>query len=172
MTGTPTTVEWRIDWRMGRLRPLLPISVHSVALWTALELAHEWPLAWAMVVGVLINAVRECRVWIRERAIAHTLALIPGGIEIDTAAYYATRAWFGPRCTAAWLRTRPATDFVVCGTRRIERCQSRGAAAASEIAEACVSEERPQPATGRNTSRGSAKLGYSTVSRASARSCG
>jgi hypothetical protein len=104
MTGAPTTAEWRIDWRMGGLRTLLPISVHSVALWTALELADEWALAWAMVVGVLINAVQECRVWIRERGIAHTLALIPGGIEIDTAAYYATRAWFGPRCTAAWLR--------------------------------------------------------------------
>jgi hypothetical protein len=104
MMGTPTTAEWRIDWRMGRLRTLLPISVHSVALWTALELADEWPLAWVMVVGVLIRALQESRVWVRERGVPHTLALIPGGIEIDSEAHYATRAWFGPGCTAVWLK--------------------------------------------------------------------
>lgn len=104
MTGTPTTVEWRIDWQPGRLRTLLPISVHSVSLWTALEFAREWTPAWVMVVGVLISAVQECRTWVRERRIAHKLTLIPGGIEIDSAACYATRAWFGPRCTAVWLR--------------------------------------------------------------------
>ena len=113
MTATPTTVECRIGWRTGRLRTLLPVSVHCVALWTALELADESPLAWAMAVGVLISAVQECRMWLRDRGIAHTLALIPGGIEIDTVAYNATRAWFGPRCTAAWLR-RARQRILLC----------------------------------------------------------
>ena len=102
--GTPTAVEWRIDWRIGRLRTLLPITVHCVALWTAFELAVEWRMAWALLAGVTINAALECRASIRERGIAHTLVLIPGGIEIDSEAYHTTGAWFGPRCTAAWLR--------------------------------------------------------------------
>ncbi len=100
MTGNPTA----IDWRVGRLRTLLPIAIHAVALGTALELVGDWPMAWILVVAVLVSGTQELRGWLRERRYAHTLTLVPGGIEIDSAVYRAYRAWFGPHWTAAWLK--------------------------------------------------------------------
>ena len=67
MTGAPTA----IDWRVGRLRTLLPIAVHGVALAAALELARERPMAWILVVGVLVSAAAECLAWMGERGRAH-----------------------------------------------------------------------------------------------------
>ena len=69
-----------------------------------MELVGDWPMAWILVVAVLINGTHELREWLRERRYAHTLTLIPGGIEIDSAVYGAYRAWFGPHWTAAWLK--------------------------------------------------------------------
>ncbi len=100
MTGPPTA----LDWRIGGLRAVLPIVVHAVALWSTLELAGERPVAWGFVVVVLASAVAEFLTWLRERGRAHTLTLVAGGIGIDSRVYDASRAWFGPRCTAVWLR--------------------------------------------------------------------
>ena len=113
MTGAPTA----IDWRVGRLRTLLPIAVHGVALAAALELARERPMAWFLVVGVLVSAVAECLAWMSERGRAHRLSLIAGGIGIDSTQYGARRAWFGPGCTAVWLRAakRRRLVYVVRG---------------------------------------------------------
>lgn len=101
MTGLPTA----IDWRIGRQRALLPIAVHAVAFWSALQLAIERPVFWMLVAVVLVSAVAECVGWRRERRRAHKLGLVAGGIAIDSQMYDARRAWFGPRCTAVWLRS-------------------------------------------------------------------
>jgi len=113
MTGAPTA----IDWRVGRLRIVLPIAIHGVALSAALELARERPMAWALVVGVLVSAAAECLAWIGERGRAHSLSLIAGGIGIGATQYGAKRAWFGPGCTAVWLRAAKQRRliYVVCG---------------------------------------------------------
>lgn len=100
MTGPPTA----IDWRIGRLRTWLPVAVHAVAFWSTLELAGERPAAWILVAAVLVSAIAECVGWLSERRTAHTLTLVAGGIGIDSKVYYANRAWFGPHCTAVWLR--------------------------------------------------------------------
>jgi hypothetical protein len=100
MTVPPTA----IDWRIGGLRTALPIAVHAVALWSTLELAGERPVAWILVAAVLASAAAEFLRWLRERRRAHTLTLVAGGIGIDSQVYDANRAWFGPHCTAVWLR--------------------------------------------------------------------
>jgi hypothetical protein len=107
-----------IEWRIGRARLLLPATVHGVALIAGIEIAPEWPAAWAFVVIVTLSALAEALRWNAERRRSNVLVLTAGGIAIGADAYRAVRAWLGPGCTAVWLKAttrRPRLIYVVRG---------------------------------------------------------
>src|SRR5512144_1217257 len=93
-----------IEWRAGRARLLLPAAIHCAAMIAAVEIAFEWPAAWAFTAIVAASAIVDARRWAGERRESNVLVLIPGGVAIDGSAYGAGRAWLGPGCTAIWLR--------------------------------------------------------------------
>ena len=103
MTGAPTA----IDWRVGRLRTLLPIAVHAVAL-----AALHCELAGELADGVVTRRGRagqrvrtELRAWLRERASRAHADAHPGRNRASTPPSIGrSRAWFGPGWTAVWLR--------------------------------------------------------------------
>ena len=114
MIATAQTIEWRI----GRARLLLPAAVHGVALIAGIEIALEWPAAWAFVAIVTVSALADAARWNTERRRSNVLVLIAGGVAIGADAYRAVRAWLGPGCTAVWLKAttgRTRLIYVVRG---------------------------------------------------------
>ncbi len=106
------------DWRVGRLRLLLPAAIHVIALMAMLQLAREWAVVWILVGGLALSAADEGRRWLRERHCLRKLVLIPGGIQIDAVAYQVRSAWLGPGLTALWLeptKRRRRLMYVVRG---------------------------------------------------------
>ncbi len=93
-----------IDWRVGRSRLLLPAAIHAIAFVSTLELAQDWAAAWILVGAVVFSAVDEGVRWLRDRQCLRKLVLIPGGVQIDAAAYQVRSAWLGPGLTALWLK--------------------------------------------------------------------
>jgi hypothetical protein len=92
-----------VEWRVGRIRLLLPSVIHLLAATGATESALGWPWAWLLVGCVFASAVDEYLRWFRERGLVHMLDLFPGGIAIDAHNFRARRAWLGPGWTAIWL---------------------------------------------------------------------
>jgi len=114
MIATAQTIEWRV----GRARLLLPAAVHGVALIAGIEIALEWPAAWAFVAIVTVSALVDAARWNTERHRSNVLVLTAGGVAIGADAYRAVRAWLGPGCTAVWLKAttgRPRLIYVVRG---------------------------------------------------------
>jgi hypothetical protein len=99
-----TAAAHRIEWRVGRIRLALPVTIHAAALIAGIEIALEWTAAWVLVAGVALSAFVDARRWVVERRESSVLVLIPGGVAIDGVAYCARRAWLGPGWAAIWLQ--------------------------------------------------------------------
>ncbi len=115
------------EWRIGRGHAAALAAIHAVGIAAVLDVAARWPVAYALLIGVVVSGAADAVGWWRERRSIRRITLIDGGIRIDAIDYRARRAWLAPRCTAVWLI---ATD----GHRRLWYALSDELAAVDDAA--------------------------------------